>query len=133
MNYIVRNIVSNKTKNIYGGLLRPFVFNPAVSRPMDTARRDYMEFFIETVKEHKGDIKKVSSLTFLVKWLNYDDSYNSWEPWSGLRLTDQRLRDTLGPRTSDRSFQPSSGTQTKWTPWYDIFFKTPPSFSHPGF
>lgn len=89
MNYIVRNIVSNKTKNIYGGLLRPFVFNPAVSQPMDTARRDYMEFFIEAVKEHKGDIKKVSSLTFLVKWLNYDDSHNSWEPWSGLRETDQ--------------------------------------------
>ena len=56
---------------------------------MDTARRDYMEFFIEVIKEHKGDIKKLSSLTFLVRWLNYDDSFNSWEPWLGLRLTDQ--------------------------------------------
>ena len=78
MNYVVRNIVSKKTKSIYGGLLRPFIFNPAVSQPMDTARRDYMEFFIEAIKEHRGDIKKLSSLTFLVKWLNYDDYFNSW-------------------------------------------------------
>ena len=89
MNYIVRNIVSNKTKNIFGGLLRPFVFNPAVSQPMDTARRDYMKFYIEAIKEHKRDIKKLSSLTFLVKWLNFEDFFNTWEPWSGLRLTDQ--------------------------------------------
>ena len=56
---------------------------------MDSARRDYMEFYIEAITAHKGNTKKVSTLTFLVKWLNYGDSYNSWEPWSGLRLTDQ--------------------------------------------
>lgn len=56
---------------------------------MDSARRDYMKFYIEAIKAHKGNTRKVSTLTFLVKWLNYGEDHNSWEPWSALRLTDQ--------------------------------------------
>jgi hypothetical protein len=33
----------------------------------------------------KGDIKRVSSLTFHVKWLGYDDTHNTWEPWKEVR------------------------------------------------
>ena len=56
---------------------------------MDSARRDYMEFYIEAITAHKGNTKKVSTLTFLVKWLNYSVEHNLWEPWSALRLSDQ--------------------------------------------
>ena len=51
---------------------------------MDIARRDHHEFFVEEILFFKGDVKKVSSLTFRVKWLAYDISYNSWEPWKQL-------------------------------------------------
>ena len=27
-------------------------------------------------------------MSFHVKWLNYDDSHNTWEPWKNLRLCD---------------------------------------------
>ena len=57
--------------------------------PMDSARRDYMEFYIVAITAHKGNTKKVATLTFFVKWLNYSEKHNSWEPWSALRLTDQ--------------------------------------------
>jgi hypothetical protein len=33
----------------------------------------------------KGDTKRVSSLEFLVKWVGYDDSHNSYEPWKNLK------------------------------------------------
>jgi hypothetical protein len=36
-----------------------------------------------------GDVKKVSTLSFLVKWLGYDDTYNIWEPWKNVRITDE--------------------------------------------
>ena len=54
--------------------------------PADTARRDYMEYFVEKVLNHAGDKKKPTSMSFHVKWLNYDDSHNTWEPWKTLRL-----------------------------------------------
>ena len=69
-------------------MLKIFHYDPAMGLPADTARRDYMEFFVEKVLEHRGDSKKATSMSFLVKWLNYDDSYNTWEPWKNLRLTD---------------------------------------------
>ena len=41
-----------------------------------------------TVLAHRGDPLRISSLWFHIKWLNYDDTHNMWEPWSGVRLTD---------------------------------------------
>ena len=41
---------------------------------MDSARRDYMEFYIEAIIAHKGNTRKVSTLTFLVKWLNFEQN-----------------------------------------------------------
>jgi hypothetical protein len=54
--------------------------------PLDIARRDYLEYFVEEILEHRGNPKKVSTLQFLVKWLNYTEDYNTWEPWANLRL-----------------------------------------------
>jgi Chromo (CHRromatin Organisation MOdifier) domain len=53
--------------------------------PLDVARRDYMEFFVETIIDHRGNVKRKTDLEFLVSWLGYDD--NSWEPYSYLRDT----------------------------------------------
>jgi hypothetical protein len=37
----------------------------------------------------KGDKKKVSTFTFLVKWRVYDRRYHSWKPWKNVRDTDK--------------------------------------------
>ena len=47
-----------------------------------------MELSVEKVLDHAGDRKKPTSMSFHVKWLNYDDSNNTWEPWKNLRLCD---------------------------------------------
>eukprot|EP00596_Hydrurales_sp_CCMP1899_P005945 CAMPEP_0119046074 /NCGR_PEP_ID=MMETSP1177-20130426/44207_1 /TAXON_ID=2985 /ORGANISM="Ochromonas sp, Strain CCMP1899" /LENGTH=213 /DNA_ID=CAMNT_0007018707 /DNA_START=29 /DNA_END=670 /DNA_ORIENTATION=+ len=46
---------------------------------------EHLEFFVEKILSMTGDPKRVSTLEFLVKWLGYDDSYNSIEPWANLR------------------------------------------------
>ena len=63
-------------------------YDPSMGLPADTARRDYMEYFVEKVLSHTGDSKRPTSMSFHVKWLNYDDSHNTWEPWKNLRLCD---------------------------------------------
>ena len=47
-----------------------------------------MEFFIESIVTHKGNSRRKKEFKFLVKWLNFDESHNTWEPWESLRLTD---------------------------------------------
>ena len=59
--------------------LRQFEFNFINMDPTDIARRDHLEFFVETFLEFNGDCSKVSSLQFKVEWLGYDETYNSWE------------------------------------------------------
>jgi hypothetical protein len=56
---------------------------------LDVARRDYLEFFVEKILDMTGDVKKVSTLSFLVKWFGYDKTYNTWERWKNVRITDK--------------------------------------------
>ena len=51
--------------------MKPFVFDSAVVDPMDGARRDYMEYFVDKILQHRNKPKKSSSMKFEVSWLNY--------------------------------------------------------------
>ena len=66
--------------------LKIFNYDSEVDIPADTAYRDYMEFVVEKVLNHSSDKKKPTTMSFQVKWLNYDDTHNLWEPWKSLRL-----------------------------------------------
>jgi Chromo (CHRromatin Organisation MOdifier) domain len=69
--------------------LKPFFHDKDKVDPVDIARRDHLEYFIERIFEFDGDIKRVSTLRYHVKWLGYDDSHNSWERWKNLMNTEQ--------------------------------------------
>jgi Chromo (CHRromatin Organisation MOdifier) domain len=90
--YTLLNLITKKTRTVHASRLKLFVFDPAMHDPMDTARnssrlhcRDYTEFFVESILPHTGNPRKVSTLLFHVKWLNYPSSANTWEPWANLR------------------------------------------------
>jgi hypothetical protein len=84
--YVIANLINHKERSTHVKNLKLFHYDPEVDIPSDTARRDYMEFFVEKILSHSGDKKKPTSMSFQVKWLNYDDSFNSWEPWKNVRL-----------------------------------------------
>jgi hypothetical protein len=86
--YLLLDLVKDKQKPYHVSDLKPFVFDPLNIDPLDIARRDYLEFFIEKILAMSGDIKKVSTLDFHVKWLGYDDIFNLWLPWKDLRETE---------------------------------------------
>ena len=46
-------------------------------------------FFMEEVILHVENKKSPSWMKFYIKWLKYDWSHNSWEPWKSMRATDQ--------------------------------------------
>jgi hypothetical protein len=67
--------------------MRPFKYDPLLTSPLDMARKDYLEFYVEKILEMAGDTKRCSTLDFLVKWVGYDDTYNLWLPFKEIRET----------------------------------------------
>ena len=60
--------------------IEPFVFDSAIVDPLDIARRDQMEFFIEKISDHRGKLSRR---------MGYDQLYDSWEPFANLRDSTQ--------------------------------------------
>jgi Chromo (CHRromatin Organisation MOdifier) domain len=85
--YLLYDLITHKEKVYHVPDMKPFVYDPTVTTPLDVARRDYMEFFVETIIDHRGNAKRKTDLEFLVSWLGYDGRDNSWEPYSYLRDT----------------------------------------------
>jgi transposase InsO family protein len=79
------DLITNKPVLYHVYDIKPFIFDPRRTDPTDVARHDYLEFFVETILSMKGNPKRLRSLHFLVKWVGYDESHNSWEPWENLR------------------------------------------------
>lgn len=69
--------------------LEQFHYNTTQRDPIDIARRDHLEHFVEEILAFEGVIKRVSTLLFHVKWLGYDESNKSWECWGNLMDTEQ--------------------------------------------
>jgi hypothetical protein len=87
--YTLLDLTTLKEKEYHSTQLKEFIFNPTRIIPLDVARKDYLEFFIEKILHHTGNTNRLSSLHFKVKWQGYDDTYNSYEPWKNLRSTEQ--------------------------------------------
>ena len=90
--YTMLDITTKKHKDLHISNLKQFVFNPKHADPADIARRDYMEFLIESIIQHQGNSRRKTQMRFLVKWTDFDNSYNTWESWKSLCLTDDLHR-----------------------------------------
>ena len=42
--------------------MKPFVFDAALTDPLVAARRDNMEYFIDKILEHRGNLKKKTEI-----------------------------------------------------------------------
>jgi hypothetical protein len=84
--FTILDLVTNKEKDYHVSDMKPFQFDPLNTNPLEVARKDYLEFFVEAILKHSGTRQsKKSNLRFYIKWLGYDDNHNSWEPYSNIR------------------------------------------------
>ena len=65
--------------------MKQFLFYHLRTTPSHVSDKDYLEFLIEPNLSHSGNPKRLSTLKFKIKWLGYDETCNSWEPWSSSR------------------------------------------------
>ena len=87
--FTLYDLISHVEKEYHVSDMKPFLFDPLRVEPLDVARHDYMEFYIENILEHRGDLQRKTSLEFLVKWLGYADEHNSWTSYANLRDTEK--------------------------------------------
>ena len=99
--YTLRDLVTHKELTVNITRLIPFEYDPLYTDPRQVAMAEQEEFEIESILAHRGNLNQKSSLEFRVRWLNYDESYDTWEPWSSLRDTEQ-LHQYLTSKGLDR-------------------------------
>jgi transposase InsO family protein len=92
--YRLLNLITMKEKLYHAQHMKKFIFNPLYNNPADVARRDYLEYFVEQILEHRGNPKRLTTMEFFVKWTTYDTDENTWEPYTNLRKT-QALHEYL--------------------------------------
>jgi Chromo (CHRromatin Organisation MOdifier) domain len=87
--YLLRDLVIHQEKEYHVSEMKHFNFDPSTTNPLDVACRDHLEYFVEKVFAHRGNLKFKRNLEFHVRWLNYDESHDSWEPYAALCDTAQ--------------------------------------------
>jgi len=90
--YSCINLVNGQALSFHISQLRPYttdIGGPNALTPVEVAAKDYEEFMVSNILDHRviprGKISKRTHLEFLVSWLGYDDSANSWEPYANLK------------------------------------------------
>ena len=86
--YTLQDLITGKEMDFQVSDMKHFVFDSSVVDPMDVARRDHMEYFVDKILQHRGNPKKSSSMEFEVSWLDYPPDSNIWEPYKNLRQCD---------------------------------------------
>ncbi len=90
--YSCQNLVTDEIEDYHVTRLREFCYDERYVDPRDIALRNREEFFVEKILAHHGDVGRLKTLAFHVKWRGFDESFNSWEPWKNLRETEMLHR-----------------------------------------
>jgi len=61
------DLITHKSVQYHAYDIKPFIFDPRRVAPVDVARHDYLEFFVEKILYMKGNPKRINSLSFLIK------------------------------------------------------------------
>jgi hypothetical protein len=82
--YYCRDLISHTITPFFIDRLKLFNVNPRV-QPKEAALVDKDEFYVERIPAHTGIPKRKTDMLFKVRWLGYDKSEDTWEPWKNIK------------------------------------------------
>jgi transposase InsO family protein len=89
----IQNLVNTQSTVAHISQLRPFLYDPIYINPVEIARNAGEEFEIDSIVAVRGkrDRKQRllrTDLEVKVHWLGYSHRYNTWEPFSEMKLNE---------------------------------------------
>ena len=87
--YTLLNLVTKKEFTTNVSRMVSFYFDANRVDPQSVAAHDSNEFIVVIVFEHEGNLIQKKSLLFKVRWLGYDASHDTWEPWKNLHSVEE--------------------------------------------
>ena len=92
--YTIRNIVTNKLRKLHISNLHPYTDDGYHLPPVFAAVSDMAGFYLvdhitKADPSNQVSKKKLRDLRFLVRWLGYDEKFDTWETWNTLRKVPQ--------------------------------------------
>jgi hypothetical protein len=87
--YTCRNLIDEDVTDFHVTRLIPYRHDVDFMDPREVALRDKGDYDVEKVIAHEyaSNSKSLKTLKFRVKWLGFDEAYNTWELWKNLRET----------------------------------------------
>ena len=82
--YTLQNLVTLELGEYHVSRLRPFYYK-GEDVPRQTANRDTQQWDVDSIIDHAGNLNRRKELKFRVRWLGYDETFDTWEPYSHLR------------------------------------------------
>jgi hypothetical protein len=82
--YCCRDLINNKIIEVFIDRLKGYRAENDID-PKDLSMSDREEFYVESILDHRGDLKKKKSLEFKIRWLGYSPEDDTWEPYSAVR------------------------------------------------
>ncbi len=83
--YTLENLVDNRIHHVHVSKLRPFEYDQRFTDPRLIANKEQKAYDVEAILSHHGRKHDKQSLTFRVKWVGYDETECTYEPWANLR------------------------------------------------
>ena len=90
--YTIQDLVQDKSIDTHISTLRPFLYDKIITDPVQVAVQNQEEFHIDHILAHRGAHTRRTTMEFKVRWLGYDETYDSWEPYKNLRDTEQLIK-----------------------------------------
>ena len=82
--YTLQNLITLKTQDFHVTSLKTYHYDASRIDPSDIAKQAASFADVESIITHRGNIKRKSSVEFLVRWEGYGPIHDNWLHWDYL-------------------------------------------------